>query len=391
LVKLLIYSHAFAPQVGGIETFAAQLARGLSMTDSSEEIKNFAVTVVTQVPGNEVDNPGVSPFRIVRKPSSLELWRLVGDSDRILLAGPAILPLAFALIRHKILIVSHHGYQSICPNGMLFQFPTQTCCPGHFAAGRYGECVKCNAPEEKLPGSIKILLLTFIRRALSRRALSNVAVSEHVASRIALPRLRVIRNGVPEIPSSRPFFAAGDAKAAPIVFAYVGRLVTEKGVSVLVQAAHVLKSRGCRFQVLIIGDGPEREPLQALASSLHLDNDVCFLGFQRGPQLEQSMNTVTALVMPSICEDVAPVAVLEQMMQERLIIGSKIGGLAEEIGDAGFTFESGNANALAERMQQVIEQPDLAQPLGKRARERALAFYTLQRQLNEYRELLRAR
>jgi glycosyltransferase involved in cell wall biosynthesis len=103
------------------------------------------------------------------------------------------------------------------------------------------------------------------------------------------------------------------------------------------------------------------------------------------------MNTVTALVMPSICEDVAPVAVLEQMMQERLIIGSKIGGLAEEIGDAGLTFESGNANALAERMQQVIEQPDLAQPLGKRARERALAFYTLQRQLNEYRELLRAR
>jgi len=389
-VKLLIYSHAFAPQVGGIETFAAQLARGLSMTDAAEEIKNFAVTVVTQVHGNEGDNSGTSVFRIVRKPSSLELWRLVGDADRILLAGPAILPLAFALIRHKTLIVSHHGYQSICPNGMLFQFPTKSCCPGHFAAGRYSECVKCNAPQEKLAGSIKILLLTFVRRALSRLAFSNVAVSEHVATRIALPRLRVIRNGVPEIPSSRFFFAAGNAGEAPIVFAYVGRLVIEKGVSVLVQAAHVLKIRGCRFQVLIIGDGPEREPLQALASSLHLDSDVRFLGFQSGPHLEQSMNTVTALVMPSICEDVAPMAVLEQMMQERLIIGSKIGGLAEEIGDAGLTFEPGNGNALAERMQQVIEQPDLAQPLGKRARQRALAFYTLQHQLNEYRELLRA-
>jgi glycosyltransferase involved in cell wall biosynthesis len=208
--------------------------------------------------------------------------------------------------------------------------------------------------------------------------------------RIALPRLRVIRNGVPEIPSSRPSFAAGNAEESPIVFAYVGRLVTEKGVSVLIRAAHVLNSRGCRFQVLVIGDGPEREPLQALASSLHLESHVCFLGFQRGPQLEQSMNTVRALVMPSICEDVAPMAVLEQMMQERLIIGSEIGGLAEEIKDAGLTFEPGNASALAERMQQVLEQPDLITHLGKCARERALAFYTLQRQLNEYRELLRA-
>jgi glycogen(starch) synthase len=390
LVKLLIYSHAFAPQVGGIETFATHLARGLAKTDPAQNTNNFTVTVVTQVPGTAEDKSSVLPFRIVRKPSALELWRLVGNADRILLAGPAIVPLVFALIRRKVLIVSHHGYQSICPNGMLFQFPIQTCCPGHFAAGRYAECVKCNAPQEKLAGSIRILLLTFVRRALSRLASSNVAVSEHVAMRISLPRLRVIRNGVPDMPSSRQYFAAADLREAPIVFAYVGRLVTEKGVSVLVEAARVLKNWSCRFQVLVIGDGPEREPLQALASSLDLDTEVCFLGFQQGPKLEQSMNTVSALVMPSICEDVAPFSVLEQMMQERLIIGSKIGGLAEEVGDAGLTFEPGNANALAERMQQVIQQPQLIETLGKRARERALAWYTLQRQLNEYRELLRA-
>jgi glycogen(starch) synthase len=390
LVKLLIYSHAFAPQVGGIETFATHLARGLTKADPAEDTNNFSVTVVTQVPGTEQDKCGLPPFRIVRRPSSLELWRLVSDADRILLAGPAILPLAFALIRRKVLIVSHHGYQSICPNGMLFQFPTQTCCPGHFAAGRYRECVKCNAPKEKMAGSIRLLLLTFVRRALSRLASSNVAVSEHVAMRIALPRLRVIRNGVPDMPSSRLFFASADPRDAPIGFAYVGRLVTEKGVSVLVKAARVLKSWGCHFQVLVIGDGPEREVLQALASSLNLDKKVCFLGFQKGLKLEESMSKVSALVMPSICEDVAPFSVLEQMMQERLIIGSKIGGLAEEVGDTGLTFEPGNANALAERMRQVIQQPQWIETLGKRARERALALYSLQHQLNEYRELLRA-
>ena len=77
-------------------------------------------------------------------------------------------------------------------------------------------------------------------------------------------------------------------------------------------------------------------------------------------------------------------------MQGRLIIGSKIGGLAEEIGDAGLTFEPGNAPALAELMQRVIQHPQLIESLGKRARERALAHYTSQRLVLEYRDLLRA-
>ena len=389
-MKLLIYSHAFAPQVGGIETFVMYLARGLVRSDSEQATNFFTVTVVTQTAGTEEDVSNGTLFRIVRKPGAWELWRLIGNADRVLLAGPAILPLAFALIRRRVVIVSHHGYQSICPNGMLFQFPTQTCCPGHFAAGRYTECVKCNAPQEGTAGSVRILFLTFVRRAFSRLATSNVAVSEHVAKRIALPRLRVINNGVPDVPPPRQVFAAAVPSQAPISFAYVGRLVTEKGIPVLVEAARVLRSRGCRFQVLIIGDGPERGALQALTSSLKLDNEVCFLGFQRGPQLQEVMNKVSALVMPSICEDAAPFSVLEQMMQEKLVIGSRIGGLAEEIGDAGLTFEPGSATALAEQMQLVIEHPHLIESLGKRGRGRALAYYTLQRLVLEYRDLLRA-
>jgi glycogen(starch) synthase len=389
-VKLLIYSHAFAPQVGGIETFVMSLARGLVRSDSEQEAENFRVTVVTQTPGAGEDVANGILFRIVRKPDAWKLWCLIGEADRVLLAGPAILPLAFALIWRRVVIVSHHGYQSICPNGMLFQFPTQTCCPGHFAAGRYAECVKCNAPQETTAGSVRFLFLTFVRRALSRLATSNVAVSEHVASRIALPRLRVINNGVPDVAPPRQSFASAVRSQAPISFAYVGRLVTEKGIPVLVEAARVLRSRGCQFQVLIIGDGPERGALHALASSLHLDNEVCFLGFQRGVQLQEVMNNVSALVLPSICEDAAPFAVLEQMMQERLVIGSRIGGLAEQIGDAGLTFEPGSATALAEQMQLVIEQPHLIESLGKRARERARAYYTLQRLVLQYRDLLRA-
>jgi len=364
------------------------LASSLARSDSQTATNSLLVTVVTQTAGLAGDVSNSSPFQIVRKPSARELWHLIGDADRVLLAGPAILPLAFALVQRKVLIVSHHGYQSICPNGMLFQFPMQTCCPGHFAARRYLECVKCNTPEEGIARSLRALILTIVRRALSKFATANAAVSEHVAKRIALPRLQVIRNGVPEAPSAQKVFDNAVPSGAPIFFAYVGRLVTEKGIPILAEAARLLKSWGCRFQVLIIGDGPERNALEALTRSLQLDNEVSFLGFQNGPQLQEAMNNVAALVMPSICEDAAPFSVLEQMMQERLIIGSEIGGLAEEIGDAGLTFEPGNAAALAEQMRRVVQHPELIEKLGKRARERALAYYTLKRQEHEYRRLL---
>jgi glycogen synthase len=386
-VKLLIYSHAFAPQVGGVETFSMYLARGLARFDAKDS-EGFTVTVVTKTPLLGETESSNARFEIAREVSTRRLWKLIGKTDRVLLAGPAILPMLFAWIRRKPVAVTHHGYQLICPNGMLFQFSKQRICPGHFAAKRYMECVKCNAGQARVSGSVRMLVLTFVRRLLSRLANWNVAVSEHVSRRIAMPETRVIRNGVPDSVLRR---VAPDVHSTePCSFAYLGRFITEKGVPVLIEAASILKMRGRIFQILLIGDGPERRGLQAQVSSLNLDQEVHFLGFLKGAQLQEAMSRVSALVMPSICEDAAPFSVLEQMMQGRLIIGSNLGGLAEQIGDSGLTFDAGDATALASLMERVIEHPELIQGLGRRARERALQNYTQQRMINEYRLLLSA-
>jgi len=362
------------------------LATGLARLRTSDELPPFEVTVVTKTPGVQDETSSVNSFNVVRKPGPRKLWSLIRSADTVLLAGPAILPLLFALLQHKRTIVTHHGYQSICPNGMLFHFPSQQSCPGHFAAGRYLECVKCNAPQDKLTGSARLLCLTFVRWALSRFANSNVAVSQHVSSRTALPHTLVIRNGVPASPSAGATVHTG--RDGPFRFAYVGRLVTEKGVNVLIEAARILRDRGCQFEVLIIGDGPERQALEAQASSQQVNAHVRFLGFLFGSSLEQALSGVSALIMPSICEDAAPFSALEQMMKSRLIVGSKIGGLAEEIGEAGLTFPAGSAPGLADQMQKVTEQPELISLLGKQAHDRALQSYTLERMISEYRDLL---
>ena len=218
-------------------------------------------------------------------------------------------------------------------------------------------------------------------------ATHNVSVSEHVSRRTDLKRRCVIRNGVPAIQISP---IAAPAKLKRICFAYVGRLVSEKGVHVLLEAVSLLKKRRSDFQVLIIGDGPERGRLEALAASLDLRDQVLFLGVQLGTRLADLMNDTSAVIMPSICEEAAPFSALEQMMQGRLMIASRLGGLAEEVDDTGLTFAPGKAAELAEQMQRVIEEPELIGRLGQQARERVLKGYTLERMILEYRNLLTA-
>jgi glycogen synthase len=387
-MKLLFYSHAFAPQVGGVETFSMHLVYGLARK-SDGDAEAADITVVTQTAAQDEGDSSQALFQVVRKPGPKRLWKLIDRADKVILAGPAILPLLFALMRRKPVMVTHHGYQSICPNGLLFHVPTQFACPGHFAARHYLECLRCNRPQEGFVASIKSLLLTFFRRGLSRLANSNVAVSEHVARRIALPRTRVILQGVPVAPPRMQSTSSGNARD-PVCFAYVGRLVAEKGVPTLVDAARLLKARKYRFRILIVGDGPERSRLQQMVSTLQLDDEVSFAGFRKGCQLQEVLTGVSALVVPSIWEEAAGLSALEQMMEGRVIIGSDLGGLAEQIGDAGLRFEAGNSAALADQMQKIIEDPSSVAKFESRAHARALNLYSLDRMLKEYRTLLQS-
>src|SRR5438094_904010 len=137
------------------------------------------------------------PFRVVRRPSLLELLRLIRAADVIHLAGPSFIPMLLGLFLRKPVVVEHHGFQTICPNGQLLYEPTQTPCPGHFMAGRHSECIRCNA-QLGLLGSLKLWLLTFPRRWLCTRARSNIMPTEWLSTLLRLPRSTTIYHGLPE-------------------------------------------------------------------------------------------------------------------------------------------------------------------------------------------------
>lgn len=378
-MKLLLYSHSFTPNVGGVETIALSLARGLAELRTVDNRQRFALTVVTQIPSADFDDTAL-PFPVVRRPGALVLWRLIGEADVVHLAGPAWLPLVLAWLAQKPVALEHHGYQAICPNGLLLHQPDGSICPGHFQAGRYEKCVRCQAAEMSWFRSLTKLLLMLPRNLLARRVACNIAVSQHVLERIALPRARLVYHGI-EIATPPKEVSETLVTPAPLRFAYVGRLVAEKGLPVLLEAAELLKREKREFELLLIGDGPQRPQLEGMIRQLDLGDCVRITGFLKGAALSQTLESVHVVVMPSVWEEAAGLAVMEQMMRGRLVIASKIGGLAETVGDAGLLCQPGDVADLARCMREVLQDRSLVTSLGRKGRERAASLFPRERMI----------
>jgi glycosyltransferase involved in cell wall biosynthesis len=229
------------------------------------------------------------------------------------------------------------------------------------------------------------LFLTFARRWLVKHATVNVPITHHVLSRLQLPRSQVIYYGVPDgeiEPQSSEI--QDDAPRRPVCFGYVGRLVSEKGLPLLLQAAKQLIDEGYTFQLKFIGDGPERAKLQSMVGALGVGAMVKFTGFLQGDVLRTEMADVNAVVMPSVWEETAGLAAMEQMMRGRLVIAAAIGGLGEVVDSAGLKFAPGDVIGLTECMRQVLEHPNFVKQLGAKARARALQRFTMDRMLSEH-------
>lgn len=373
-MKLLIYSHFFSPSVGGVETIVLSLARGLAALRDSNGTSQFEITLVTQTPAGSYED-GEHPFQVIRQPGLLHLWLLIRKSDVVHVAGPALAPLFLARLSGKPLVIEHHGYQATCPNGLLFHHPSGSACPQHFLAGNYRECLKCNAKTEGATKSLWLLLSAFLRYAASRRAAANIAPSLHVGTRQALPRTTTIVHGIEDpCAGSDPLQAMDPAHQGN--FAYLGRLVLEKGLSVLLEATHLLLAEGRAVNVVLIGDGPDRPRLEKQIVALGLQKKVHITGFLTGKSLDQALGDVGTIVIPTTMEETAGLAAMEQMVRGRPVVASEIGGLGELVRGSGLTFSPGDPHLLADAMKRILNEPNLAVSLGAAGRLRILQSFS---------------
>ncbi len=166
-----------------------------------------------------------------------------------------------------------------------------------------------------------------------------------------------------------------------------GRLGLQKGFVYLLGAASILAARMPRpFRILIAGDGPLREDLEARARALGVTDCVTFLGFQA--QVGDLLAAADFVVLPSLWEGLS-VALLEAMAAGKPIVTTRIGSNREATGegDAALLVPSKDPEALAEAIIRLDSETTMAGALARRARARYEAFYTEGRMESAYREL----
>jgi glycosyltransferase involved in cell wall biosynthesis len=197
-----------------------------------------------------------------------------------------------------------------------------------------------------------------------------LAPSRHLRDRVVaggLPagRVRVLPNPVRSAVRPRP------SPAGPPVVVYSSRLVAEKGVDVLLDAAARLPS-GTR--VRMIGSGRIERPVRDRVTAERLPVEV--LGPLPPAEVVAHLRSAAVAVLPALWEENCPMAVLEAAAQGVPVVASAIGGIPElvEDGRTGVLVPPGDAGALAAALTRLTGQPLEAEGMGRagwrRVRER---------------------
>jgi glycosyltransferase involved in cell wall biosynthesis len=145
---------------------------------------------------------------------------------------------------------------------------------------------------------------------------------------------------------------------------YFGRLSSEKGLFTLIEAL-----KGLDVKLKIIGDGPLKDAIGDRVKGEGVKN-IELLGYKSGEELKDEIEKSMFMVLPSECYENNPRTIIEGFALGKPVVGARIGGIPELVkdGETGITFESGNAQDLADKIRTLIKQPDLIVEMGKKAR-----------------------
>ena len=232
-------------------------------------------------------------------------------------------------------------------------------------------------------------LATPLRRTVLRGAravIANSASLGALAERADPIRVQVIPNGV-DTELFAPATTPGRAAGGPLRVVFVGRLTAQKNVELLLRELAGLGSAPARLD--IVGDGPERSRLQALASRLGLADRVAWHGWRDKREIAGIHRDCDCLVNPSRFEGM-PNAVLEAMAAGLPVVASDIGGNNELVrdGDTGYLFPLERDGALGERIARLAGDPARRRAMGERAREVAVRSHSWARAAEAYMALL---
>ena len=230
----------------------------------------------------------------------------------------------------------------------------------------------------------RLWIMRLLNQWLARRCVRIVAISDAVREFVCAVE------GIPPRKVERIYYGLDAAPApqnvvdlrtelgwagAPLI-GFVGRLTGQKGVDVLLNAFAIVHRALPMARLLLIGDGPQRAALAALAGRLQISAAVHFAGWREDARAQ--MAALNVLAIASRWEGFGLVT-LEAMQAGVAVVASRVSALPEIVldGETGLLVPAANAAKLAAALLALLQDPQRAMQLGENGRLRAAQLFTV--------------
>lgn len=357
-MKVLMLTDYFPPHVGGVEKVVFEVSKRLAK-------KNCEVVVIT------FNTEQAKPFEIVE---GVRIHRISGiDTTRITGFQFAFSFTAFLKILRSIqefdpdIIHVNHGFffTTLCAV-LMRRFN---------AHERKRLVITWHQGKVKFNKRLLDLVIRILEETLTRYILKTcdqiIAVSDAVRDYVTCMgvssnKVRVVTNGV-DLDEFRPKESVDDTPNRTKRIVFVGRLVHNKGVQYLVEAAPSIIREYPNVRFVIAGDGPLTEELRKRTGILGVESTFEFLGVT--PNIADILRESDLFVLPSLFEGMS-LTVLEAMACSLPIVATNVGGTPEVVIDnkTGLLVEPCNAEQLAHSILEILGNEKLGRQLGRNAR-----------------------
>lgn len=324
-MKILFFSHKFYPDVGGIESISEMLAT--YFVDNQHKVH-----IVTT--SKAIDDK-LFPYKVVRNPDIIQLLKEFSWAD-IIIENNICLRLSWLnIIFKKPSIVGLQTWLSAKDGPVKFH------------------------------DKVKMYWL--------RKANYVIACSSSIRA-VTFPKAILIGN-----PYDNKKFKIVPRVSRNKDFVFLGRLVSDKGVDIAIDAFDAFLRRNDlnkNSQLTIIGEGDRRIALEEQVKKYGIEDNIIFTGGMRGDALVNLLNQHRYMLVPSLWDEPFGIVALEGMACGCVPIVSGGGGLPDAVGKAGLICERGSVESLIACMISLKENPVLEEQLREASKEHLIAYHS---------------
>lgn len=263
-------------------------------------------------------------------------------------------------------VLNHSFY---CPGGNLYLPWAHRICGRAFGPFCLASAflTHCNSIRPAVLGSSYRLSHRMLRESDRHPllALSRYQADCLMKNGVAPERIHVL-HPCTELPA---LSAAAIPRDADPMILFVGRIYPTKGLPLLIQSLRRVRSP---FRLVVNGDGPGLASAQTLVQKWGLGTCVQFLGWAIPERHLQCYAECSMVVVPSLWPEPFGLVGIEAMSYAKPVVAFRVGGIPEWLEDSvtGFLIPPGNLKAMAEKIDFLIQNPKIAQEMGRRGRQR---------------------